>query len=247
MTKEPLDLAALRARLAGRRGKEYWRSLEELAETADFQDLLRHEFPQGADIWEATLSRRGFLKVMGASMAMAGLTGCALSSPDEKIVPYVNKPDALVPGIPLFFATAMPLGGYATGLLVRSNEGRPTKVEGNPDHPASLGATDVYAQASILSLYDPDRSQAVLKDGQPSKWEDFIGALNGVLATQRGKGGAGLRILTETVTSPTLIAQMQTLLQQFPQARWYQYEPGSGDGARAGAQLAFGQPVNTIY
>ncbi len=247
MTKESLDLAALRARLAGRRGKEYWRSLEELAETADFQDLLRHEFPQGADIWEATLSRRGFLKVMGASMAMAGLTGCALTSPQEKIVPYVNKPDAVVPGIPLFFATAMPLGGYATGLLVRSNEGRPTKVEGNPDHPASLGATDVYAQASILSLYDPDRSQAVLKDGQPSKWEDFVTALDGALTAQRGKGGAGLRILTETVTSPTLIAQMQTLIQQFPQARWYQYEPGSGDGARAGAQLAFGQAVNTIY
>jgi molybdopterin-containing oxidoreductase family iron-sulfur binding subunit len=163
MTKEPLDLAALRARLAGRRGKEYWRSLEELAETADFQDLLRHEFPQGADIWEATLSRRGFLKVMGASIAMAGLTGCALTSPDEKIVPYVNKPDAVVPGIPLFFATAMPLGGYATGLLVRSNEGRPTKVEGNPDHPSSprapgspervkFGASDVQSQASILTL-----------------------------------------------------------------------------------------------
>jgi MoCo/4Fe-4S cofactor protein with predicted Tat translocation signal len=247
MTKEPLDLAALRARLAGRRGKEYWRSLEELAETADFQDLLRHEFPQGADIWEASLSRRGFLKMMGASLAMAGLTGCSLSSPQEKILPYVNKPDAVTPGLPLFFATAMPLGGYATGVLVRSNEGRPTKVEGNPDHPASLGATDVYAQASILSLYDPDRSQAVLKDGQPSTWEDFVSALNGALATQRGKGGAGLRILTETVTSPTLIGQMQALLQQFPQARWYQYEPGSGDGARAGAQLAFGQPINTIY
>jgi molybdopterin-containing oxidoreductase family iron-sulfur binding subunit len=247
MTKEPLNLAALRARLAGRRGKEYWRSLEELAETADFEDLLRHEFPQGADIWQESLSRRGFLKVMGASLAMAGLTGCALSSPQEKILPYVNKPDALVPGIPLFFATAMPLGGYATGLLVRSNEGRPTKVEGNPDHPASLGATDVYAQASILSLYDPDRSQTVLKDGQPSRWEDFLGALNSALEAQRGNGGAGLRILTETVTSPTLIAQMQALLQQFPQARWYQYEPGSGDGARAGALLAFGQPVNTVY
>jgi molybdopterin-containing oxidoreductase family iron-sulfur binding subunit len=247
MTKEPLNLAALRARLAGRRGRQYWRSLEELAETADFQDLLRHEFPQGADVWEASLSRRDFLKVMGASLAMVGLTGCSLTSPQEKVIPYVNKPDALVPGIPLFFATAMPLGGYATGVLVRSNEGRPTKVEGNPDHPASLGATDVYAQASILSLYDPDRSQAVLRDGQPSTWEDFVAALNGALATQRGKGGAGLRILTETVTSPTLISQMQALQQQFPQARWYQYEPGSGDGARTGAQLAFGQQVNTIY
>jgi molybdopterin-containing oxidoreductase family iron-sulfur binding subunit len=247
MTKEPLNLAALRARLARRRGREYWRGLEELAETAEFQDLLRHEFPQGADIWQASLSRRDFLKVMGASLALAGLTGCSLTSPQEKILPYVKKPDAVVPGIPLFFATAMPLGGYATGLIARSHEGRPTKVEGNPDHPASLGATDVYAQASILSLYDPDRSQAVLKDGQRSTWEDFVAALNAALATQRGTGGAGLRILTETVTSPTLISQMQALLQQFPQAGWYQYEPGSGDGARAGAQLAFGQPVNTVY
>jgi molybdopterin-containing oxidoreductase family iron-sulfur binding subunit len=251
MTNEPLNLAAIRERLAGAQGREYWRSLDELAATTEFQDFLHREFPRQASEWvdPDPVSRRNFLKLMGASLALAGLSGCAspLDQPQEKIVPYVNKPEQMTPGLPLFYATAMPLGGYATGLLVRSNEGRPTKVEGNPDHPASLGATDVFAQASILSLYDPDRSQSVANGGQASKWEDFITALNGELGQQRGNGGAGMRILTETVTSPTLIAQMQALLQAFPQAKWYQYEPGSGDGARAGAQLAFGQPVHTIY
>jgi molybdopterin-containing oxidoreductase family iron-sulfur binding subunit len=248
-SKEPLNLAAIRARLAGARGREYWRSLDELAATAEFQDYLHREFPRQASEWidPSPISRRQFLKLMGASLALAGLSGCQLTEPQEKIVPYVNKPDSLVPGLPLFYATAMPLGGYATGLLVRSNEGRPTKVEGNPDHPASLGAADTFAQASILGLYDPDRAQAVTNGGQASTWDEFLAALGTALGQQGGSGGAGLRVLTETVTSPTLIAQMQALLQQFPQARWYQYEPGSGDGARAGAQQAFGQPVNTVY
>jgi MoCo/4Fe-4S cofactor protein with predicted Tat translocation signal len=247
--KKPLDLAAIRARLADRRGRAYWRSLDELAATPEFQDYLQREFPRQASEWvdPDPVSRRTFLKLMGASLALAGLSGCSLTQPQEKIVPYVNKPEQLVPGTPLFYATAMPLGGYAMGLLVRSNEGRPTKVEGNPDHPASLGATDVFAQASILTMYDPDRSQTVTNGGQPSKWEDFLGALNGQLASQRGNGGAGMRILTEAVTSPTLIAQMQALLTAFPAAKWYQYDPSGGDGARAGAQLAFGQPVNTVY
>jgi molybdopterin-containing oxidoreductase family iron-sulfur binding subunit len=249
ITQEPLDLAAIRGRLAGTRGKEYWRSLDELAATAEFQEFLHREFPRQAAEWNDPnpLSRRQFLKLMAASLALAGLSGCQLTEPQEKIVPYVNKPEQLVPGIPLFYATAMPLGGYATGLLVRSNEGRPTKVEGNPDHPASLGATDVFAQASILSLYDPDRSQTVTNAGQASNWEAFLGALNSALAGQRANGGAGLRVLTETVTSPTLIAQMQALLAAFPSARWYQYEPGSGDAARAGARQAFGQDVHTTY
>jgi molybdopterin-containing oxidoreductase family iron-sulfur binding subunit len=250
MTKEPLNLAAIRARLQGKQGRAYWRSLDELAATAEFQEYLHREFPRQASEWvdNDPMSRRNFLKLMGASLALAGLSACSpLNQPEEKILPYVNKPDAVVPGEPLFFATAMPLGGYATGLLVRSNEGRPTKVEGNPDHPASLGATDVFAQAEILTLYDPDRAQSVTNGGQPAKWEDFVSALGGALGQERGAGGAGLRILTEAVTSPTLIAQMQQLLQQFPQAKWYQYDPGSGDGARAGAQLAFGRPVHTYY
>src|SRR5262245_4763049 len=139
MSKEPLNLAKIRERLAERRGQSYWRSLDELAATPEFQEFLQREFPRQASEWTdpSPLSRRRFLQLMGASLALAGLSGCSFTQPQEKILPYVNKPEPLTPGLPLFYATAMPLGGYAAGLLVRSNEGRPTKVEGNPDHPAS--------------------------------------------------------------------------------------------------------------
>jgi MoCo/4Fe-4S cofactor protein with predicted Tat translocation signal len=157
MAKQPddnrFDLAALRDRLAGASGRQFWRGLEELAGTAAFQDLLRHEFPGGADLWQTSLSRRSFLKLMGASLALASLTGCG--RPREQIVPYVEQPEEIVPGRPLFYATALTLGGYATGVLVESHEGRPTKIEGNPRHPASLGASGAFEQAAILGLYDP--------------------------------------------------------------------------------------------
>ena len=159
MTKNPLDLSALRARLEGAPGREYWRSLEELADTPEFRDFLEQEFPQHAEGWAGPVNRRRLLQVMGASFAFAGLTAC--SPPLRKIVPYVTAPQQVVPGKPLFFATAMTRGGVASGLLVESNMGRPTKIEGNPEHPASFGATDAIAQASLLSLYDPDRSQVV--------------------------------------------------------------------------------------
>ena len=142
MGKDPIDLNEIRERLADAKGKQYWRSLEELAETAAFKEFLYREFPKGAAELNEPLSRRTFLKLMGASLALAGLSGCAAEPPREKIVPYVNQPDpAITPGKPLFFATAMPIGGYGLGLLAESHIGRPTKVEGNPAHPASLGAT----------------------------------------------------------------------------------------------------------
>jgi molybdopterin-containing oxidoreductase family iron-sulfur binding subunit len=156
-----LDLESVRMRLTAATGPEYWRSLDELAGSAAFQDLLHREFPHGASEWLDPASRRTFLKLMGASFALAGVTACT-KQPLEKIVPYVKQPEEIVPGRPLFFATATTLGGYATGVLVESHEGRPTKVEGNPAHPASLGATDVFSQASVLGLYDPDRSQALM-------------------------------------------------------------------------------------
>jgi|HigsolmetaAR201D_1030396.scaffolds.fasta_scaffold04605_4 MoCo/4Fe-4S cofactor protein with predicted Tat translocation signal len=248
MSDEPLNLEKVRARLANARGQQYWRSLDELASSEEFRDLLNREFPRQASEWNDPnpVSRRRFLKLMGASLALAGLTGCTFDQPNEQIRPYVRKPDPVIPGLPLFFATSMPLGGYATGLLVRSNEGRPTKVEGNPDHPASLGATDAYSQASVLTLYDPDRSQQVLNAGQPSTWENFVSALDGALAPLRSNGGAGLRILTETSTSPTFGSQMEALLQALPQARWVAYE-ATGDAARVGAQAAFGQDVEAHY
>ncbi len=243
---QPLDLATARARLAGLRGKQYWRGLEELADSEQFQALLQREFPRQVSGLLGPLSRRSFLKFMGASLALAGLGACAPSQA-EKIVPYVEAPEEIVPGRPLFFATALVRGGTATGVLVESHMGRPTKVEGNPLHPASLGATDVFDQAAVLTLYDPDRSQAVTNIGRISSWQAFVTALSGRMDTLRGSGGSGLRVLTETITSPTLADQLQTLLEQFPQARWHQYEPLTRDNVRAGAQLAFGQVINTTY
>jgi len=141
----------------------------------------------------------------------------------------------------------MTLGGFATGLLVESHEGHPTKIEGNPDHPMSLGATNIFHQASLLDLYDPNRSQAVLNGGQISSWETFLSALNNALQVQQTKRGAGLRILAETVTSPTLHAQIQAVLQKFPEARWHQFEPINRDNVHEGSRLAFGQIVETHY
>ena len=164
-----LDLTTIRERLSGSNGHQYWRSLEEAADTEEFREFLNREFPREASVWEDGVSRRIFLKIMGASLSLAGLSAC-VKPPDEKIIPYVRQPEIMVPGNPLSFATAFTMGGYATGVLVTSNMGRPTKIEGNPDHPFSLGATDVFAQASLLTLYDPDRSQVLLNNGSISTW-----------------------------------------------------------------------------
>ena len=246
MKSEPFNLSTIRARLATTHGKQYWRSLEEIADTKEFQEFVQREFPAQASEWHDELSRRQFLKIMGASLALAGLSAC-MKMPEEKIVPYVRQPEEIIPGNPLFFATAMTLGGYATGLLVESHEGRPTKIEGNPLHPASLGATDAFAQASILSLYDPDRSQVVSNAGQISTWSEFLAILQTEMETQKAKTGAGLRILTETISSPTLARQIAAVLEKFPQAKWHQYEPLARDNALEGARLAFGYPVETRY
>ncbi len=235
--------------------KKYWRSLEELADAPEFREFVEREYPQHAEEWDDPVERRTFLKLMGASLALAGLSGCVFQPP-EKIVPYVTQPEHGTPGKALFFATASNLGGVATPLLARSNEGRPTKLEGNPDHPnnrngdpADRGssATDIFSQASILSLYDPDRAQTPLFRDEPRTWSTFVGELRTTLDEQRPKQGAGIRFLTETVTSPTLAAQLKGILAEFPQAKWHQYEPANNDNARAGAVMAFGQPVNTIY
>jgi molybdopterin-containing oxidoreductase family iron-sulfur binding subunit len=244
--KQPLDLTYIRQRLSDAHGQQYWRSLEEVAGTDEFRDFLHREFPREASVWEDGVSRRSFLKIMGASLSLAGLSAC-VKQPDEKIIPYVKQPEIMVPGRPLSFATAFVRGGYATGILATSNMGRPTKIEGNPDHPYSLGSTDAITQASILTLYDPDRSQVVLNKGAFSTWGKFLDALQLPLDIQRSLKGAGLRILTETVTSPTLGNQMRLLLEQFPQARWHQYEPVNLDNLHDGARLAFGEAVQTHY
>jgi MoCo/4Fe-4S cofactor protein with predicted Tat translocation signal len=225
---------------------KYWRSLEELADTAEFRAFVDDEFPNRTPDWNDPASRRRFLTLMGASVALAGATACTVQ-PKEEIVPYVRQPEELVPGIPLFYATAMTVAGIATGLLVESHLGRPTKVEGNPQHPASLGATDAQMQASMLTLYDPDRSQVVTRNGIIDTWGGFLAALTGAREVAGLKKGSGFRILTGTVTSPTLAAQIKDFLAAYPAAKWHQYEPCGRHSARAGAMAAFGRPVNTIY
>jgi Fe-S-cluster-containing hydrogenase components 1 len=241
-----INFALMRDRILANQGKEYWRSLEEFADTDEFHEFVEREYPQHAEEWNDPVERRTFLKIMGASLALAGLSGCVYQPP-ESIVPYVRQSEELVPGKALFFATAFSLSGVATGLLAKSNEGRPTKIEGNPDHPTSLGATDLFAQASLLTLYDPERSQVITYREQQRPWTEFLTEIRKVLDEQKGKQGAGLRFLTETVTSPTLGSQLKAILAEYPQAKWYQYEPAGRDNARMGAMAAFGQPVNTIY
>jgi MoCo/4Fe-4S cofactor protein with predicted Tat translocation signal len=242
---EKIDLSALRNKLQGNKnGKNFWRSLEEAAETPEFQEMVRQEFPR--QTYALDTDRRTFLKLMGAAMAMASLAGCT-QLPREPIVPYVEAHEDIVPGKPLFFATAMPLGGYGQGLLVENHMGRPTKIEGNPDHPASLGGTSPYAQGAIFSLYDVDRAEVMTRRGQISTWERFLQVIRERMALVAEAEGAGFHILTETVTSPTLGAQINELLAAMPGARWHQYNAIGLDNVRAGAQLAFGDFVNTVY
>ncbi len=243
--KQVPDLAPMRASLEKTASRQLWRSLDELAGTQEFKDFLHHEFPYDPAKGSDRVSRRDALRLMGASAALAGLTACT-KLPTQKIVPYVKSPEELVPGKPLYYATAMTLGGVATGLVVESHMGRPTKVEGNPDHPASFGATDVFAQASVLSLYDPDRSQVLTHLGRIGSWGGFLSAVNDARDAQRLTRGAGLRILTETITSPTLGEQLHRLIGEFPGATWHQYEPAGRDAAREGGRLAFGEYVNTV-
>jgi molybdopterin-containing oxidoreductase family iron-sulfur binding subunit len=226
--------------------RRFWRTLDELAGDPAFQERLYNEFPSQIEAVSDPVARRTFLKLMGASLALGGFTGCT-RQPVEKILPYVRQPEGLIPGKPLFYATAMALGGVAAGLLVESHEGRPTKIEGNPEHPGSLGATDVFAQAAVLGLYDPDRSQTLTNVGEIRPWSAFLATIRAALNVQQSLKGAGLRILTESINSPTLAWQLRDLLARFPSATWHQWDPASRDSARAGARLAFGQYVEAQY
>ncbi len=226
----------------------FWRSFEERAGTAEFRTALEREFPVAASEWDDPVSRRKFLKVMAASLALAGIgtsAGC-YKHPQGTIVPYPQAPEEIIPGRPLFFATAMPMNGFARGVLAESHEGRPTKIEGNPDHPMSLGATDLFTQASVLDLYDPDRAQNVALAGQVSTWGAFYESLETILHRKRGDG-RGLRLLTGPVTSPTFSAQLEEFGKQFPNAKWHQHDPLECVNTQAATRIAFGQPLYPIY
>ena len=227
-----MDLSAIRSRLAGSEGRLYWRSLGELADTPEFRQYLHREFPEQASEWNDPKGRRTFLKLMSASLALAGVGACT-KQPAESIVPYVRQPEEIIPGRPLFFASAIPRGGVAQPVLVESHMGRPTKIEGNPDHPASLGGTDAITQAAVLDVYDPDRAQTLTFRGEVRPWGSFVTAVQNGLNAQRARQGAGLRFLTAPVTSPSLSEMMTTILSEFPRARWHQYDAVTRPGARA--------------
>ncbi|MHC4956868.1 MAG: TAT-variant-translocated molybdopterin oxidoreductase [Planctomycetota bacterium] len=243
MSSETANLDAVQDRLSGQTGRAYWRSLDELAESGEVRELLEREFPSQKARFADRVQRRDFLRLMGASLALAGVGACT-RQPPETIVPFANRPES-DPGTPMQFATAMTLGGSATGLLVESHAGRPTKVEGNPEHPSSLGATDGFAQAAIHTLYDPERSKTVVRAGEISSWDRFLEELKAELGNHAD--GAGIAILTEPIASPTLGDQLDAFLKKFPKARWHAWTPLHRDNEAAGAAMAFGRDVAAVH
>ena len=245
-THAKLTLAEVRAKLAGQKGKKYWRSIDELAGTPEFEAAVREEFPQHSSEWIDPVSRRGFLKLMGASMALAGLSGCT-KQPDEPIYPYVKAPEDLVLGKPVYFATAFPFHTGAVPLLVKSDAYRPIKVDGNPDHPYNQGGSDPITQGTLLDLYDPDRSQHVYYRGETRPWIAFLASFRAMLADKKASGGQGLYFLSTTVTSPTLAAQWKKAQANYPNAKFIQYDPVNRDSAYAASKAAFGEYRDAQY
>ncbi len=231
--------------------EKYWRSLDQLADTPEFKALVEREFPENASEMADPISRRNFLALMGASIALAGLASCR--RPVEKIIPYVIKPEEIVPGLAQTYATAMPFGNEAFGAFVRSNEGRPTKIDGNPGHASTAGAANVWMQSAILGLYDPDRSQSVsLANADRSRrenktWEDFVVAWRDLYAQFKQDQGAGLAILSESFASPTLARLQAEFEKTFPKAMWVTYEPVSDENIYEGVRAATGVSVRPIY
>src|SRR5580704_16433349 len=244
-----LTLAEVRAKLDGKTGRRFWKNLDELAETPAFHELMREEFPRqagsmGVGEWVDSVSRRGFLKVMSASLALAGLAGCT-KQPDEPIFPYVKQPEDLVLGKAMYFATAFPFPTGAIPVLVKSDSFRPIKVDGNPEHPMSKGKSDAFTQATLLDLYDPDRSQHVLHRGETSAWGDFQEACS--TAAKKTSGGQGIYFLSETITSPSLAEQWKQVQVAYPQAKMVQWEPINQDSSRAASKAAFGSYTDAQY
>ncbi len=226
--------------------RTYWRSLEELADSPEFAAAVEREAPRFRDII-SMFDRRRFLHLMAASVALGGLSSCGPEANPRQLLPYVQEPENIVPGRNRYYATATTQEGYATGVLIAHQMARPIKVEGNPDHPASLGAASAIMQASILTLYDPRRAQTIIGEGQITTWESFVSVLYQRATQLSARHGNGLRILTGALTSPSLAAQLSTLQQKFPAMRWHQWESLHHDNEKAAAATSFGKPVERIF
>jgi molybdopterin-containing oxidoreductase family iron-sulfur binding subunit len=224
--------------------KTYWRSLAEIEDTPEFRAALEREFPEGASELPEGVTRRDMMMLLGASLSLAGLAGCR--RPVEEIVPYVTAPEEIVPGIPGYFATTMPFRRSAYGLVVESHEGRPTKIEGNPAHPSTLGASSSRIQASLLGLYDPDRSQSISLKGAPKSWNDFVTAWQALSEAHAADGGAGLAIISESFSSPTLARLLARLRERYPKLHWAVYDAISDEHRLAGLRQAAGRDLDLM-
>src|SRR5687767_12512506 len=184
------------------------------------------------------------MMLLGASLSLAGLAGCR--RPVEEIVPFVTAPEEIIPGIPRYYATTMPFRRSAYGLVVESHEGRPTKVEGNPSHPSTLGASSSRVQASVLGLYDPDRSQTIRLKGEAKSASDFVTAWTQLSEAHAASGGAGLAVLSESFASPTLARLSSQLRARFPRVQWATYDAISDENRLAGLKTASGRDLDLM-
>jgi len=222
-----------------------WRSLDELSSSPDFAAKLEREFPQGASEWNGgELSRRNFLQLMGGSMALAGigLTGCR--RPEAYLVAFTKGAEWTIPGKFLYYATTMPRRNGAMPLIATTSDGRPTKLEGNPLHPISNGATDTFAQASVLDLYDPNRSKTIKAEGVKTDAAALGAKLDEIAAA--ANGGAGLAFLVERVDSPTRDRLLGQLREKFPNLLWAEYEPLGASETTAATAACFGGGVSVM-
>jgi molybdopterin-containing oxidoreductase family iron-sulfur binding subunit len=225
--------------------REYWRSLAQIEDLPEYRTALEREFPEGASELPEGITRREMFTLLGASMALAGFAGC-MRRPVEEIVPYVTAPEDVVPGIPRYYATTMPFGRSAYGLIVESHEGRPTKIEGNPSHPSTIGASSSRVQASVLGLYDPDRSQSITLKGARKSWTDFVMAWAELSKAQAADGGAGLAVLSESFSSPTLARLASELRARYPKSQWATYDAVSDENRLAGLRSATGRDLDVM-
>ncbi|MBI5707524.1 MAG: TAT-variant-translocated molybdopterin oxidoreductase [Armatimonadetes bacterium] len=242
MEKNSISVAEVREKLS-KGGPKWWRSLSQVMDTPSFKKWVEDEFPERATMLQ--VDRRNFLKLTGAAVMMASLTGCRRLDKD-KIVPFVKMPEDSVPGKPEYYASTFVHGGYGIGVLVESRQGRPTKVEGNPLHPSSLGKSSAITQASIYGLYDPFRSQQTMRGRESTSLAEFLKAGKAALAGKAGNG-QGVVLVTEAITSPSLAGQIKAFLKKYPGAKWCVYEPAGRDNEFAGTELAFGRRVNPVY
>src|SRR6478672_742006 len=224
--------------------RTYWRSLVQIEDRPEYRDALEREFPEGASELPEGVTRREMMMLLGASLSLAGVVGCR--RPVEEIVPFVTAPEETLPGIPRYFATSMPFRRSAYGLIVESHEGRPTKIEGNPSHPSTLGASSSLVQASVLGLYDPDRSQSVAFQGSPKSWGDFVKAWGSLSQAHAADGGASLAVLSESFSSPTIARLASELRARYPQLQWATYDAVSDENRVEGLRHATGRDLDLM-